>query len=110
MKKRWYRLTLDVAYEGYNILDRDGNPVTDEAQAKKVLTRVVKHDVDVAFRMTPSGPVDWDLVDAGPLPWEKNVFVEDFDESKRGQEGFCPNCQGDGVTQGCEQCLPPRRG
>jgi len=71
VKKTWYRVTLDVAYEG-EILDREGKPLawtgaaTDEARAKEVLTKVVKHDLDVALRNTPAGPVDWDLVNVEP--------------------------------------------
>lgn len=53
MKKTWYRLTLDVAYE------RD---IVRDDVAIEVMTKVIKHDLDVALRATPSGPVDWDLV------------------------------------------------
>ncbi len=69
MKKTWYRVTLDVAYEG-EILDRAGNIVADEVRAKEVLARVVEHDLDVALQNTPAGPVDWNLVSAEPKPHE----------------------------------------
>lgn len=61
MKKTWYRVTLDVAYEGA-VFDRAGKIVAEEDRAKEIVTRVVKHDLDVALRTTSAGPVDWDLV------------------------------------------------
>jgi len=61
VKKTWYRVVLDVAYEG-NIMDRAGEPVTDPDKAKEILVRVVGHDLSVALRGAPCGPVDWDLV------------------------------------------------
>jgi len=68
MKKTWYRVTLDIAYEG-EILDREGAVVKDETRAKEVLMRVVKHDIDVAFRGPAAGPVDWDLLDVTSKPF-----------------------------------------
>jgi hypothetical protein len=62
VKKSWYRLTLDVAYEG-PILDRNFQPVErGSEEARMILQRVIKHDLDVALRKAPAGPVDWDLV------------------------------------------------
>jgi hypothetical protein len=65
--KRWYRVTLDLAYEG-DILDRDGRVVTDKKQAKEILERVVSLDIGGALRKTTAGPVDWTVISAEPKP------------------------------------------
>ena len=63
--KKWYRVTLDLAYEG-DVLDRGGRVVTDKKQAKEILMRVVKNYLDNALRNTAAGPVDWTVVSAEP--------------------------------------------
>jgi hypothetical protein len=76
MDKRWYRLTLDVAYEG-PILDKNGQAVeAGSLEALEILERVCRLDVSTALRASSAGPVDWHLEKVEYVPSlarEKNV-------------------------------------
>jgi len=104
MKKTWYRLTLDVAYEG-DILDREGQVINDPAHAQEVLMRVVKHDVDTALRATAAGPVDWDLVSIAPRDSSVASLSNPspIDSGKKSATGSypCSKCHGQHFTGEC---------
>lgn len=64
--KTWYRVTIDIAYEG-EVTDKFGGVVEDEEKKKEIVNRIVALDLDNALRRTASGPVDWTVVSAVDL-------------------------------------------
>lgn len=76
MKKRWYRVVLDVAYEGEHVLDKDSEPVKDPEREQEILTRVVKRDFATALHTMPAGPVDLEVVRVYPREDSINVFMQ----------------------------------
>ncbi len=65
--KKWYRVTLDLAYED-DILRRATRAERATLEAKEILEHVVSLDIGDALRKTAAGPVDWTVVSAEPIP------------------------------------------